>query len=132
MFARKLLWSQLDPAQVPNPEAFERNVLQMAGGNPLALRELARQAAVQCAGHPNSPIVLSLSKDEGWQDLHHEAGIHYFDLTPLLLLLGAFAIIARFLALGLNDIEGYILAGSFGAVFLTSRYFLYRALRRNS
>ncbi len=54
------------------------------------------------------------------------------DLTPALLLLGAVAVIARFLALGLNDIEGYILAGSFGAVFLTARYFLYRTLRKTS
>lgn len=110
---RKLLWNQVDRSKIPDPEALEKRVLETAGGNPLAIRELARQ--VHWGG-----------------DLHHEAGIHYLDLTPGLLLLGAFAVIARFLALGLNDIEGYILAGSFGAVFLTSRYFLYRTLRRNS
>jgi len=113
---RQLLWSQADRSKIPDPETFEKHVLETTGGNPLAVRELARQA-VQCAD---------------LRGLHHEAGIHYFDLTPALLLLGAFAIIARFLALGLNDTEGYILAGCFGAVFLTSRYFLYRTLRRNS
>jgi len=50
----------------------------------------------------------------------------------VLLLLGACAVIARFLALGLNDIEAYILAGSVGAVFLVGRYFIYRAMRSRS
>ncbi len=111
--ARLLLWHQVDRAQLPAPDAFERHVWEVAGGNPLAIRELVRQA------HQGG-------------DLQHEAGIHYVDLTPALLLLGAFAVIARFLALGLHDIEGYILAGSFGAVFMTTRYFLYRQLRRSS
>ena len=118
---RQLLWSQADRSEITAPETFERHVLETAGGNPLAVRELARQAhqvGMNAAGR--------------LQEVHHEAGIHYLDLTPGLLLLGAVAIIARFLALGLKDVEGYILAGSFGALFLTSRYFLYRTLRRNS
>ena len=118
---QELLWSQVDRSKIQNPEAFERHILETANGNPLAIRELARQ----------TPRV-ELKLPDAFRHLHHEAGIRYFDLTPALLLLGAFAIIARFLALGLKDIEGYILAGSFGAVFLTSRYFLYRTLRKNS
>ena len=118
---RQLLWSQVDPLRIPDREAFERHVWEVAGGNPLAIRELARQ----------TPRV-ELKPPDPFRQLHHEAGIRYLDLTPALLLLGAVAVIARFLALGLNDIEGYILAGSFGAVFLTARYFLYRTLRRTS
>ncbi len=119
--SRKLLWSQLDCSKIQNPEAFEKHVLETTGGNPLAVRELAHQF-----------YQIGMKTPHSLQDFHHEAGINYFDLTPMLLLLGAFAIIARFLALGLNDIEGYILAGSLGALFLTSRYFLYRTLRRNN
>ena len=116
--ARELLWQQMDPAAIPNPEVFERHVLDAAGGNPLAIRELVRQAQ---RGWLRHPIHI--------QQLHHEAGIRYVDLTPLLLVVGACAVIARFMALGLNDIEGYILAGSFGACFLVGRYFIYRAMR---
>ncbi len=118
---RQLLWSQVDPLRIPDREAFERHVWEVAGGNPLAIRELARQ----------TPRV-ELKPPDPFRQLHHEAGIQYLDLTPGLLLLGAVAVIMRFLALGLNDIEGYILAGSFGAVFLTARYFLYRTLRKTS
>lgn len=116
--ARELLWHQADPAAIPNPEAFERHVLDAACGNPLAIRELMRQAQ---RGWLRHPVHIG--------QLHHEAGIRYVDLTPLLLVAGACAVIARFMALGLNDIEAYILAGSFGACFLVGRYFIYRAMR---
>lgn len=118
--ARALLWTSIDRAAVPDPFVFEQHVLAEAGGNPLAIRELARQAQHAPLRHPADI-----------RQLHHEAGLRYVDLTPLLLLLGACAVVARFLALGLNDIEAYILAGSLGAFFLVGRYFIYRAMRRS-
>ncbi len=118
--ARVLLWTQVDRGVIPDMEVFEQHVLDSACGNPLAIRELARQAHRVPLRHPAHI-----------HQLHHEAGIHYVDLTPGLLILGACAVVARFLALGLNDIEAYILAGSFGVCFLAGRYFIYRAMRRN-
>ena len=117
---RALLWAQVDRAIIPDVEVFEQHVLDVACGNPLAIRVLARQA-----------LRGPLRSLEHIRQLHHEAGIHYVDLTPLLLIAGACAVIARFMALGLNDIEGYILAGSFGACFLVGRYFIYRAMRKS-
>lgn len=118
--SRTLWWQLVDRSHVPDPDhALERHILQMANGNPLALTELARQTR-QLPMHTPSDVY----------QLHHEAGMHYIDLTPVLLVLGAIAVICRFLALGLNDIDAYILAGSVGACFLVGRYFIYRSLRR--
>jgi hypothetical protein len=116
--ARELLWTQAEPASIADQVVFEQHVLDVACGNPLAIRELARQAQR-----------VLLRTPEQIRQLHYEAGIHYVDLTPVLLLIGAGAVVLRFLALGLNDIEAYILAGSFGACFLAARYFIYRAMR---
>lgn len=117
--ARTLLWQHVDRAAVPDPHTFEQHVLQTACGNPLAIQELANQAK-----H------LPVTTPAQIRRLHHDAGIRYVDLTPGLLILGACAVVMRFLALGLNDIETYILAGSVGAFFLVGRYFIYRTMRR--
>ena len=119
--AREVLWTQTDRAALPDPHIFEQHALDEAGGNPLAIQELARQAL---RGPLRNPADI--------RQLHHEAGIHYIDLTPMLLIVGACAVVARFLALGLNDIGAYILAGSVGAFFLVGRYFIYRAMRKES
>ena len=117
--ARALLWQQVDRTHIPDPHTFEQHVLQTACGNPLAIQELAAQATR-----------LPVTTPAQIRRLHHDAGIRYVDLTPGLLVLGACAVVMRFLALGLNDIETYILAGSVGAFFLVGRYFIYRTMRR--
>lgn len=116
--ATTLLWSRIDRTRLPDAECFEAHALEVANGTPLALVELARQAQRQRLQDPADITALT-----------HDAGIRYVDLTPALLVIGACAVAARFLALGLNDIDTYILAGIFGAFFLVSRYFLYRAMR---
>ena len=57
--------------------------------------------------------------------LQHGAGIRYIALTPILMVLGALIVAARFVALGLNDRDLYILAGLGYAVFFVMRYFIY-------
>jgi len=93
--------------------------LAQADGNPYALVEMVRQVA------GDRPLGL-----QAIRDLHHGAGVRYLDITPVLLLLGAVIVAARFVALGLNDPDLYIIAGSLGALFFVARYFLYRGLRR--
>ena len=118
--SHELLWQRVDATTIPAPYTFEQHVLQMANGNPLAITELAQQAQR-----------VPIATPEQMRHLHHDAGIHYIDLTLGLLVLGAVAVICRFLALGLNDIDAYILAGSMGACFLVVRFFIYRSLRRS-
>ena len=64
------------------------------------------------------------------RDLHHDAGLKYIDLTPALLIIGAVVIAVGFVALGLNDVDTYILAGGAGAFFIFLRFFIYRSMRR--
>jgi hypothetical protein len=113
--ARRLLWSVAGPHEVADPTMFEAKVLAQAGGNPHAIVEMARQVA----SAPRGGL-------QAIRDLWHGAGVRYLDLTPLLLLVGAGLVAARFIALGLDDRDLYILAGSLGALFFVVRYLLTR------
>ncbi len=114
--SKRLFWSRLaDPIGL-NRKAWDRAIPARSGGNPMAILALAEQA--QTAPHPS--------------DLQHPAGRREMDLTPGLLLIGAGVIAARFIALGLNDVDTYILAGVGGAFFVVARYFIYRLLRQRS
>jgi energy-coupling factor transporter ATP-binding protein EcfA2 len=113
--ARRLLWSVAEPHEVADPTMFEAKVLAQAAGNPHAIVEMARQAAAA----PRGGL-------QAIRDLWHGAGVRYLDLTPLLLLVGAGLVAARFVALGLDDRDLYILAGSLGALFFVVRYLLMR------
>jgi len=117
--ARQLLWTLADPDQIADPAMFEARVLAQADGNPYALVEMVKQVA------GDRPLGL-----QAIRDLHHGAGVRSLDITPALLLVGAGILAARFVALGLNDQDLYIIAGSLGALFFVARYFVYRALWR--
>jgi len=89
-------------------------VLQQAGGNPLAIITMAGKART---------AELSAQEIRG---LQHGAGTRYIPLTPALMLIGAVIVAARFVALGLNDRDLYVLAGLGYAFFFVMRYFIYR------
>jgi len=114
--SRRLFWSRLPEQNLLDRRAWDRAVPAKSNGNPMAVLALAEQA--QTAPHPS--------------DLDHPAGRREVDLTPGLLLIGAGVIAARFVALGLNDTDTYILAGIGGAFFVVARYFIYRLLRKRS
>jgi hypothetical protein len=112
--ARQLLWQVADRSKIEHPQLFETQVLQQARGNPLAIVTMAGKART---------AALSVGEI---RDLQHGAGTRYVSLTPLLLLLGALIVAARFVALGLNDRDLYVLAGLGYAFFFLLRYFIYR------
>jgi len=114
--AQQLFWSRVDRHAVPQPRLWDRLVVAKGGGNPLAILALATQAAAD-------PSAVSIE---------HPAGRREVDLTPVLLCLGAVIVAARFVALGLNDVDTYILAGIGGAFFIVARYFIYRLLRQRA
>jgi hypothetical protein len=117
--AKALLWLYARKRKVKDKEMFENKVLTYSCGNPLAIVEMAQRTSSERFDSPQKI-----------RDLRHDAGIRYFDLTPALLILGAGVVAARFVSLGLNDVDGYILAGSAGAFFIFFRFFIYRAMRR--
>src|SRR4029453_2659251 len=97
--ARALLWSTVDRARISDPALFEATVLEQAAGNPHAIVEMARQVPAE------GPVAL-----DAIRALQHGAGLRYLDLTPVLLLVAAGLVAARFVALGLGDRDLYILA----------------------
>ena len=115
---RRLLWSLVARDQVADPAMLEAAVLAQAGGNPYAVVELVKQVAGRA----------DVSR-QAIRDLHHAAGVRYFDLTPVILVVGAGIIATRFVALGLDDRDLYIIAGCLGAFFVVARYLLFRGSR---
>jgi hypothetical protein len=117
--ARTLLWTLVDRDRIPDVPLFEATILEQAAGNPHALVDMARQVAGE------GPVAL-----EAIRGLQHGAGLRYLDLTPLLLLVAAGLVATRFVALGLDDRDLYILAGSLGALFFVVRVILMRKAGR--
>ena len=113
--AKTLLWTLVDRDRIPDAPLFEATVLEQAAGNPHAIVDMARQVAGE------GPVAL-----EAIRALQHGAGLRYLDLTPVLLLIAAGLVAARFVALGLDDRDLYILAGSLGAFFFVVRVLLMR------
>ena len=94
-------------------------VLEQAAGNPHAIVEMARQ--IPAAGPVDVPTIRAL---------RHGAGVRYLDLTPALLLVAAGLVATRFVALGLDNRDLYVLAGTFGALFFVIRALLMRRVGR--
>ena len=117
--AKALLWTVVDRARIPDPALFEATVLEQAAGNPHAIVEMARQ--IPSEGPVDAQTIRALQ---------HGAGLRTLDLTPLLLLIAAGLVAARFVALGLDNRDLYILAGTLGALFFVVRVLLTRKAGR--
>ena len=109
----------MDRARIPDAALFEATVLEQAAGNPHAIVEMARQVPAE------GPVAL-----EAIRALQHGAGLRTLDLTPVLLLVAAGLVAARFVALGLDNRDLYILAGTLGALFFVVRVLLTRQAGR--
>lgn len=101
-------------------EMFKRQVYKMSMGNPLAIKDIINAGSLE--RYVSQEQIRNLER--------HDAGKREIDLTPGLLVVGVFVVGARFVALGMNDIDLYILAGATGAGFMFLRFFLYRAMRK--
>ena len=117
--AKALLWTVVDRARIPDPALFEATVLEQAAGNPHAIVEMGRQ--IPADGPVDAQTIRALQ---------HGAGLRTLDLTPLLLLIAAGLVAARFVALGLDNRDLYILAGTLGALFFVVRVLLTRKAGR--
>jgi hypothetical protein len=117
--AKALLWSVVDHARIADAALFEATVLEQAAGNPHAIVEMARQVPAE------GPVDV-----QAIRALQHGAGFRYLDLTPVLLLVAAGLVAARFVALGLDNRDLYILAGTLGALFFVVRVLLMRKAGR--
>jgi hypothetical protein len=117
--AQALLWSTVDRTRLADPGLFEAIVLEQAAGNPHAIVEMTRQ--IPAEGPVDVPTIRALQ---------HGAGLRYLDLTPALLLIAAGLVATRFVALGLDNRDLYVLAGTCGALFFVVRALLMRRVGR--
>jgi hypothetical protein len=116
--SKQLLWSIIDKDAIDDTQLFEKLVLNQASGNPLSIVELSQKARRE----------ENLTADNIRQ-LRHQAGTRYIDITPVFFIIGFFAVASRFVALGMNSTELYILAAVASSFFMGLRYFLYRSMR---
>lgn len=80
-------------------ELLETRIISISNGLPLAIVEMVGQVK-------NLPIV----KKEDAREVYHEAGIRYRDWTAVIIVLWSIATSSRFINLGAQSFEGYILA----------------------
>ena len=116
--SRQLLWSLINQDTIDDTQLFEKLVLNQANGNPLSIVELAQKAQRE-----------DNLTQENIRQLKHQAGTRFIDITPVFFIIGALVVACRFVALGMNSTELYILAGVSGGFFMALRYFLYRSMR---
>lgn len=95
---------------------LETRILTIANGLPLSIVEMIGQIH-------HLPVI----KNDDVRSIYHEAGIKYRDWSPLILIILTVATSSRFISLGTQSVEGYILALvgmvalSSGIKFLRSR-----------
>lgn len=100
---------------VENRKLLETQIASHASGDPLAIVEMVNQLR----GLPRV-------RESDIRSLHHEAGAKYIEVKNLVVLIWFAAVVYRFVSLGMNSFENYLLAG-----FLTSTALLLKnSLRR--
>ena len=103
----------------PLPDYCIREIMEQAAmerGLPLQPSVLANLQ--QRAG--GNPMLAQRAVNEEYLGIDNEAGDHnhYFDISPLLVLVGVFFMASKFLARGLNDPSLYVISAISGAVFM--------------
>jgi len=110
----------------PLPEYAIREIMIMAAAErAIALKPSELSKLQERAG--GNPMLASRAVDEEYLGLELEGADHrrYFDITPLILLVGVVFVVMRFIGLGTNDQALYIFGGIAAAVFLGLSRLLY-------
>ncbi|MHC5917060.1 MAG: AAA family ATPase [Nostoc sp.] len=110
----------------PLPEyAIREIMIQAAAERAIALKPSELSKLQERAG--GNPMLASRAVDEEYLGLELEGADHrrYFDITPLILLVGVVFVVMRFIGLGTNDQALYIFGGIAAAVFLGLSRLLY-------
>lgn len=110
----------------PLPEyAIREIMIQAAAERAIALKPSELSKLQERAG--GNPMLAARAVDEEYLGLDIEGADHrrYFDITPLILLVGIIFVVMRFVGLGTNDQALYIFGGIAAAVFLGISRLLY-------
>jgi len=106
---------------IENPHMFRKHVVKASGGNPQALADLLSDANKE----------RLIKKNYIREEMKHEGGEHYFDLTPLALLGICCIMASRFMARGMESTDIYLLASTTSAFLLLARVLLARGAAKN-
>ncbi len=104
---------------IESPELYVSHVVKQAGGNPQAIADMLDESGKE-----------RLIDKRKVREMRHEAGVHYLDFTPVMLVAGASVVAMRYVAMGLGDKMLYVMAGIGAALFLSFRLLLMRGLAR--
>ncbi|MDB9377977.1 ATP-binding protein [Nodularia sphaerocarpa] len=110
----------------PLPEKAIREIMKAAAHErAIALTPADLSKLQERAG--GNPMLASRAIEEEYLGLDIEGADHkrYFDITPLILVIGVIFIIMRFIGLGTNDQALYIFGGIAAAIFLGLSRLLY-------
>ncbi|MCC5668433.1 ATP-binding protein [Nostoc sp. CHAB 5784] len=111
----------------PLPEyAIREIMMQAAAERAITLKPSELSKLQERAG--GNPMLAARAVDEEYLGIEMEGADHrrYFDITPLILLVGVCFIIMRFIGLGTNDQALYIFGGIAAAIFLGISRVLYQ------
>ncbi len=100
-------------------DRFLRHVAQASGGVPAAIRGMLEEASKEREITPAKA-----------RSLYHEAGLHYVDMTPLVIVLLVIGIAGRYISRGLGDTEMLVLSGVATAIFMGLRFFFFQMRSR--
>ncbi|MBK1735760.1 hypothetical protein CKO15_10815 [Halorhodospira abdelmalekii] len=117
-------WLDAHPVEFEPPqvrEAFVRAVEQDSSGVPAAIEGMLEQAASE--------------RTVTWKHVRafsHEAGTRFLDMTPVVIVAVAVIIAARYIGLGANSTELYVLAGIGMGLAVAVRFFVMPMMGRKN
>jgi hypothetical protein len=100
---------------------FVAGIVQDSAGSPLAIVRMLETASAE-----------SEIDADNHRDFAQEAGLRYIDMTPVVILLLAGAVLTRFIARGTDSTELYVLAGVGLAAGIVLRFFLWPLMQRRA
>ena len=116
----------------PLPEyAIREIMIQAAADREIQLKPSELSKLQERAG--GNPMLAIRAVDEEYLGLEIEGADHrrYFDITPLILIIGVIFVIMRFIGKGTNDQALYIFGGIAAAIFMGLSRIMYNLPREN-
>jgi len=104
---------------IESPELYIAHVVRQSGGVPQAIQDMLDASAKE-----------RVVDKRRIREMRHEAGVRYFDFTPVMIVTGAGLVATRYVALGMGDRMLYVMAGIGAALFLAVRMLLMRGSAR--
>ena len=102
---------------VEEPDQFISHIVKQSGGMPQAMFDMLYESS-------HERVITK----QHIREMKHEAGVRYFDFTPIMLIVGALIVGARYVAIGTGNADLYVVAGMGAALFLTVRFFMFKGM----